>query len=236
MEDLAPDRDDDPRIDAIVFDFDGLVLETEEAIYIALKELWDEHGHELTVEMWAQSIGTNSADVFDAVAELNRLAGTDYTEESLIPRLRPRIRGLIEAGDLLPGVAEWLDDAEARGLGIGIASSSDREWVLGHLDRLGHTPRFPVVCCFDDVQAHKPRPDSYLEACRRLGVEPSFALALEDSVNGVRAAKAAGMWCVAVPTSMTRHLDFEAAGADLVVASLADVSFSDVVERLRPRG
>lgn len=217
---------------AVVFDFDGLVLETEEAIYIALRELWAEHGHELTVEVWAQSIGTNSADAFDAVAELNRLAGTDYTEEGLIPRLRPRIRGLIEEGDLLPGVADWLDEAERAGMGIGIASSSSREWVLGHLERLGHDHRFPVVCCFDDVQAHKPQPDSYLEACRLLGVDPAEALALEDSVNGVLAAKAAGMWCVAVPTAMTRHLDFEAAGADLVIESLASTTLAETINRL----
>lgn len=219
---------------AVVFDFDGLVLETEEAIYIALRELWAEHGHELTVEMWAQSIGTNSADAFDAVAELNRLAGTDYTEEGLIPRLRPRIRGLIEEGDLLPGVAEWLDEAERAGMGIGIASSSSRDWVLGHLERLGHHDRFPVVCCFDDVQAHKPQPDSYLEACRLLGVDPAEALALEDSVNGVLAAKAAGMRCVAVPTAMTRHLDFEAAGADLVIDSLGSTTLAETLSRLGP--
>ena len=220
---------------AVVFDFDGLILETEEAIYIALRELWAEHGHELTVEMWAQSIGTNSADAFDAIVELNARAGTDYTEEGLTPRFRPRIRGLIAEGDVLPGVLDWLDEAERAGLGIGIASSSSREWVLGHLERLGHHVRFPVVCCFDDVQAHKPQPDSYLEACRRLGVEPQRALALEDSVNGVLAAKAAGMWCVAVPTAMTRHLDFAAAGADLVVDSLASISLEEVVARLDRR-
>lgn len=217
---------------AVVFDFDGLILETEEAIFIALRELWAEHGQELTVEMWAQSIGTNSADAFDAVAELNRRVGTDYTEEGLVPRLRPRIRGLIEEGDLLPGVAEWIEEAERAGMGIGIASSSSREWVLGHLERLGHHERFPVVCCFDDVQAHKPLPDSYLEACRRLAVEPGEAMALEDSVNGVRAAKAAGMWCVAVPTAMTRHLDFVAAGADLVIDSLASTSLDEAISRL----
>lgn len=220
------------RVEAVVFDFDGLILETEEAIYIALRELWADHGHELTVEMWAQSIGTNSEDAFDAIAELNRRVGTDYTEAGLTPRLRPRIDELVEAGDLLPGVLEWVTDAEDLGIGIGIASSSGRRWIVGHLERLGHHERFPVVSCFDDVQIHKPAPDAYLEACRRLGVDPRHALALEDSVNGVLAAKAAGMWCVAVPTVMTRHLDFAGAGADLVVESLASASLADVISRL----
>ena len=216
---------------AVVFDFDGLILETEEPIYIALRELWADHGHELTVEMWARSIGTNSADAFDAVAELNVLAGTDYTEDALMPRLRPRIDALVEAGDVLPGVLEWVTEAEDLGLGIGIASSSSRRWVVGHLERLGHGPRFPVVSCFDDVQAYKPAPDAYLEACRRLGVDPVDALAVEDSYNGVLAAKAAGMTCVAVPNAMTRHLDFS--GADLVVDSLATMSLSEVIARLK---
>ena len=213
-----------------MFDFDGLILDTEEAIFVALRELWADHGHELTVEMWARSIGTNSADAFDAIAELNARAGTDYTEDGLTPRLRPRIDELIAAESVLPGVLDWVEEAEDMGLGIGVASSSSRRWVIGHLERLGHGERFPVVSCFDDVQVHKPAPDAYLEACRRLGVDPAGALAVEDSVHGVTAAKSAGMWCVAVPTSMTRHLDFSA--ADLVLESLAWSSLRDVISRL----
>ena len=217
-------------IRAVVFDFDGLILETEEPIYIALSELWADHGHELTVEMWAQSIGTNSEDAFDAIAELNARAGTQYTEHGLTPRLRPRIDALVEAGNVLPGVLQWVAAAEDAGLGIAIASSSSRRWVVGHLERLGHSERFPVVSCFDDVGVHKPAPDAYLEACRRLGVSPADALAVEDSVHGVTAAKAAGMWCVAVPTIMTQHLDFSA--ADMVLPSLAHASLTDVIEQL----
>jgi HAD superfamily hydrolase (TIGR01509 family) len=217
-------------IRAVVFDFDGLILETEEPIYIALSELWADHGHELTIEMWAQSIGTNSGDAFDAIAELNARAGTDYTEHGLSDRLRPRIDALVEGGDVLPGVLQWVADAEAAALGIAIASSSTRRWVVGQLERLGHSERFPVVSCFDDVGVHKPAPDAYVEACRRLGVAPSEALAIEDSQHGVTAAKAAGMRCVAVPTLMTEHLDFSA--ADMVLPSLADASLAQVIARL----
>jgi HAD superfamily hydrolase (TIGR01509 family) len=212
---------------AVVFDFDGLILETEEPIYVALRELWEDHGLELTVEMWGQSIGTNSADAFDALAELNRRAGTSYTEDGLTPRLRPRIDGLIEEGDVLPGVIDWVTEAEAAGLGVAIASSSSRRWVTGHLARLGHLDRFPVVTCYDDVGVHKPEPDAYLAACRALDVDPAHALAIEDSANGVRAAKAAGLRCVAVPTAMTRHLDFSE--ADLVVGSLAHITLAEVI-------
>ena len=216
---------------AVVFDFDGLILETEEPIYVALRELWAEHGHDLPLELWAQSIGTNSGDAFDAIAELNKLAGTDYTEEGLTPRLRPRIDALIASQDLMPGVVDWVREAEELGLGVGIASSSGRSWIVGHLERLGHADRFPVVCCYDDVGVAKPAPDAYVGACRMLGAEPSEAIAVEDSVNGLRAAKAAGMRCIAVPTPMTKHLDFSE--ADLVIPSLADCSLASAIDRLR---
>ncbi|HEX7166832.1 MAG TPA: HAD-IA family hydrolase [Acidimicrobiales bacterium] len=217
-------------IAAVVFDFDGLILDTEEPIYVALREVWAEHGHDLTIEMWAQSIGTNSETAFDATAELNRLAGTDYTEGGLTPRVRARIAELLAGADVLPGVLEWVAEAEARGLGVAIASSADRAWIVEHLERLGHLERFPVVSCYDDVGVYKPDPAAYLAACERLGVEPSAALAIEDSVPGLTAAKAAGLWVVAVPTAMTRHLDFSA--ADLVVESLAHVTLADVIARL----
>ena len=222
-------------IRAVVFDFDGLILETEEPIYLALRELWADHGHELAVEAWAQSIGTtsNGPDAFDAVAELNRLAGTDYTEESLTPRLRPRIEGLLAEADVMPGVLDWVSEAERAGLGVAIASSSGRRWIVEHLERRGHAHRFPVVACFDDVGVHKPAPDAYLHACSMLEVDPHEALAVEDSLNGIRAAKAAGMFAIAVPTAMTQHLDF--AEADLVIGSLAEIALADAITTIESR-
>ena len=130
---------------------------------------------------------------------------------------------------LQAGVVRVLDQAAALGLGVAIASSSPRQWIVDHLDRLGLPERFAVIACYDDVGVAKPAPDVYLEAVRRLGVAPGEAVALEDSRTGLLAARAAGLRCIAVPTAMTRHLDFSA--ADLVVDSLAELDLSAITTR-----
>lgn len=220
-------------ISAVVFDFDGLILETEEPIYLAWRELWAEHGLELLLEEWAACIGTSTAaHTFDPVAELRARAGGSVAmgEVELDRRASARARELLGDADVLPGVLDWVAEAEANGMGIAIASSSPRRWIVWHLERLGHLDRFPVISCYDDVGVHKPEPHSYVEACQRLGVATTDALAVEDSLNGVLAARAAGLRCVAVPTNMTGHLDFSV--ADMVVDSLASTTLGDVITRL----
>ena len=211
-----------------MFDFDGLILETEEPLYVAYRELWAEHGQELALTEWAECIGT--VDAFDEIGELNKRAGTSLTYEDVRGRISARVRELIADSDVLPGVLAWVAEAEAMGLGVGIASSSPRHWIVDHLERLGHLERFPVVACYDDVGVAKPQPDAYLKACELLGSSPADAVAVEDSVNGMRAAKAAGMRCIAVPTAMTRHFDF--GEADLVLKSLAHAHLRDVLASL----
>nr|MBA2626021.1 HAD-IA family hydrolase [Acidimicrobiia bacterium] len=131
---------------------------------------------------------------------------------------------------VLPGVERWLDDAERLGLALGVASSSEADWVIGHLERLGLLDRFAHLSCFDGRLRSKPAPDLYLAACEALGVAPTDALAVEDSPNGVAAARAGGLRTVAVPRNLTRDLDVSA--ADLVVDSLADVTVEEVRDRL----
>jgi HAD superfamily hydrolase (TIGR01509 family) len=130
----------------------------------------------------------------------------------------------------MPGVEQWIADVRRLHLGIAIASSSPIEWVHGHLTRLGVRDRFDHVSCRDVDVPGKPAPDVYLRACEALGVSPADALAVEDSPNGIAAAKAAGLRCVAVPNAITAPLDFSQ--ADLVVASLAEVPLAAAIERL----
>ena len=215
-------------IRAVVFDFDGLILETEEPLYVAYRELWARHELDLTLEEWAECIGT--IDGFDPIGELQRRTGRSIDEAVARRQVSARSRALIDDAEILPGVLDWVTEAEAAGLGVAIASSSPREWIFEHLERHGHLERFPIVCCYDDVGVAKPEPDAYIEACRRLQVAPVDAVAIEDSAHGVAAAKAAGLRCVAVPTAMTRHLDFSP--ADLVVESLAHVRLADVMSTL----
>ena len=120
------------------------------------------------------------------------------------------------------------------GLGVAVASSSPRRWVHQHLERLGLTDRLPIVICFDDSGIAKPDPAVYLLACAALGLPPSEALAVEDSRNGLLAAKTAGLWCVAVPTRATAHLDFSE--ADFILPSLQETRLQQIAALTHQRG
>ena len=123
----------------------------------------------------------------------------------------------------------WLDAADALQLPVAIASSSPRSWVEKHLGHLGLTSRFAAIACFGDGLAGKPAPDTYLAACAAIGVQPRAAIAIEDSPHGVAAAKAAGLWCIAVPHEITARLDLS--HADLLLSSLAEQTLQEVLDR-----
>jgi HAD superfamily hydrolase (TIGR01509 family) len=214
-------------IRALVFDFDGLILDTEVPIFQAWAELYAEHGVELELALWQSIIGTDS---FDPVAELERRLGRTLDWAVIDERRRQRRDELQALEAVRPGILGWLAEAKRRGLPVGIASSSPRQWVLDHLDRLGLVEQFACIRCRDDVGEAKPSPASYRAVLDYFGVAPSEGLAVEDSVHGVAAAKAAGMWCVAVPGPLTRGMDFS--GADLVLDSLDQVDLADVLTSL----
>ena len=215
---------------AVVFDFDGLILDTERPEFEGWRHIFQHHGVEpLTVEEWGHCIGTRDAlDPLDILAE--RLEQPDLDRDAAKAVGKSRHDELIALEKALPGVVEWIDEAHALGLAVGIASSSHAEWVRGHLERLELIDRFACLSCFDDVLQPKPAPDLYLAACESLGVSPSEAVAVEDSRNGILAAKAAGMAAVAVPSELTAHLDFSE--ADLVVSSLAELPLREALTRL----
>lgn len=209
---------------AVVFDFDGVILETEEPEFVAWHEEWARHGVDLELDEWVHCIGTVGA--FDPMAELVARAAGPVDRAAVDERRRSRHRGLVEAGGVLPGVASLLDECRRRGVAVAVASSSPETWVRGHLGRLGLGGRFAGLHCYDGSRPAKPAPDLYLCAVEALGVDPSEAVAVEDSPNGIAAAKAAGLRCVAVPGPLTRHLDL--AGADLRVESLADLRLAEL--------
>jgi HAD superfamily hydrolase (TIGR01509 family) len=219
-----------PHVKLIVFDFDGLILDTEVPVYDAWQELYGEHGHALPFDKWAQCIGT--ADTFDPCVDLAERVGRALDAATLRSRHRARTDVLIANQQVLPGVVELLEEARAMGLTLAVASSSSRAWVEGHLERLGLLDRFHTVRCAGDVPRVKPDPALYRAVLEATGVRAADAVALEDSPNGVLAAKRAGMACVAVPNALTARLDLGA--ADLRLVSLADVSLAGLLARLRP--
>ena len=206
-----------PVLRAIVFDFDGLILDTEEPIYRSWLELYAAHGQELPFDRWMQIVGSSNA-AFDPRANLEARLGRALTQQELDERVRRRSELVLEQA-VLPGVAELAAAARDAGVKTGVASSSTQSWVREHLERLGILGLFECIRCRDDVQLVKPAPDLFVATLDCLGVSPADSVAIEDSPNGVQAAKAAGMFCVAVPNAITAGQDL--GRADVVLASLA---------------
>jgi len=215
-------------VKAVVFDFDGLILDTEEPVYRSWLEVYRAFGEELPYDRWIQIVGSSTA-TFDPKGHLEERLGRALTQDVLDRRIERRT-AMVLAQPILPGVAELADSARAADLRVGVASSSTSQWVKGHLERLGLLDRFDCVRCRDDVANVKPAPDLYLAVATCLGVKPEEAVAIEDSPNGIASAKAAGMWCVAVPNGITGSLNLSQ--ADAVLATLEGVTPADLVRKI----
>jgi HAD superfamily hydrolase (TIGR01509 family) len=219
-------------IRALVFDFDGLILETEGPIFQSWQELYQSYNHQLSWEIWATIIGTNEIEVgYDPLIELEKEIGHALDRPAVAEARRQRELELVMTQPILPGVIDYLDDARRLGLKLGVASSSSRQWVIGHLERLGLREYFTCVRTGDDVPRTKPDPAVYLQVLECLGVNAAEAVALEDSPNGALAAKRAGIFCVAVPNEMTRSIPNQ--HADLRLDSLLDVSLEQLVAMIK---
>ena len=213
---------------ALIFDFDGLILDTEGPVYRSWLEVYEAHGEALPFDRWVQIVGSTTAG-FHPQHHLEERLGRPLSQEVLDGRIGRRTE-MILAEPLLPGIVQHIDAARSLGLKLGVASSSTRDWVNGHLERLGILDRFDCIRCRDDVAQAKPEPDLYLAVLACLDVSASEALAIEDSPHGVTAAKRAGLRCVAIPNPITARLDLSQ--ADLRLGSLADMTLPDLLERM----
>jgi HAD superfamily hydrolase (TIGR01509 family) len=216
-------------IEAIVFDFDGLIVDTESAWYDALAELFQDRGVYLPLEKWAQCVGTNH-DAFDPYKYLEELVGRPVDRDALRELAASKHAAIMEQRPLRPGVEAYLQSARERGLKIGLASSSQRSWVDRFLRHYGLIHYFECIRTADDVSIVKPDPELYLQATAGLGVSPAKAVAFEDSPNGAQAAKAAGLRCVIVPNPITATLTF--GDHDLRLNSMADRELAEVLNLL----
>ena len=208
-----------PLPDAVVFDFDGLILDTEWCEYTTIAEVFAAHGQELSLDLWRTYIGDIDHPYWADLLEGQ--LGAPVDRDLWVARRRDANRRCTAAMALQPGVLELLDALAACDVPLAVASSSPMDWVGTHLRERGLWDRFVTVCSGDEVPRTKPDPALYLLACERLGVAPARAVAIEDSIHGVRAAKAAGMAAVAVPSSMTAVMDFS--HADLRVERCSDL-------------
>jgi HAD superfamily hydrolase (TIGR01509 family) len=220
-------------IKALVFDFDGLLVDTESSSYTSWQEIYQEYGCELALDVWAAVLG-RSGQEFDPCAYLAELTGRAVDADALHARRKQRKWELAAQAGLLPGIAQALIRAKHHALRLAVASSSSRQWVFGHLNRLQVTAYFDTIVCADDVTQVKPDPALYCTAVQRLGVQPSEAVAIEDAFVGLCAAKAAGLACVVVPNRFTQQSDFRA--ADLRLRSFGDMSLDELLMHLHQPG
>jgi putative hydrolase of the HAD superfamily len=209
----------------IIFDFDGLIVDTEMPGYLAWAECYAAHGQELLLSDYTRCVGTNWAH-YNPATELERLLGRalDWTE--LNRERTRRVYALLEEVEPLPGVRELLAEAREEGVVCAVASSSPRSWVVPWLERLGIHGEFVHVVTLDDVTRPKPSPELFELALRRLGIGAHEGVVLEDSLNGLRAALAARIACVVVPNRVTGGLNFE--GASHRVESLVELGVSSL--------
>ena len=216
-------------IRGLLFDFDGLLIDTETPSRLAYEELYREHGHELPFDKWATLVGTIGAP-WDPDAHLEELVGRPLDRAAIAQRLRTREHELCDLEDLRPGIEDYLAEAERRGLATAIVSSSTREWIAGHLQRLDREQTWDAIVAADgDTSRAKPQPNLYVEALEALGLRSHEAIAFEDSLNGIRAAQGAGIFCVAVPNPITETFALEE--ADLLLGSLEELPLGELLDR-----
>jgi HAD superfamily hydrolase (TIGR01509 family) len=212
---------------AIVFDFDGLILDTETPLIDAYAEIHARHRVPFDRALFLRSVG-HAEYAFDpwhgfsphsdrAALELERRGCKDE---------------LMLRQPVLPGVLALLDAARASGVHVGLASNSPHEWVDTHLARLGLFERFDFIACREDVRSPKPEPDLYKLVLNKFGARGHEAIGFEDSHAGSLAAKRANLWVVAVPNESTAHHDFS--HVDLRVSSLVDVTLDGLMKRFIP--
>lgn len=209
--------------DAIIFDHDGTLIDTETPDFEACQILCREHGFELPVEQWAASV-VGRIDGYDQLFDdlLARNSRNGLTRADLYHRMRQLWPITLQSTQLMPGVETLLPNLRKEGYRLAVATASDRGWVTRWLTTFNLLPYFEILSTGDTVTHNKPAPDVYLQAAAALAVSPRRCLVFEDSLVGVQAAKAAGMIAVAVPTPVTRTLDFSQ--ADHILTGLEHVT------------
>jgi HAD superfamily hydrolase (TIGR01509 family) len=218
-------------IKALIFDFDGLILDTETPEVRVWESIYGEYGHEFPSEQWGQIIGGYGLSDFDPAEDLAHLTQGQLNAVSLRARHRLESDSLTLSEPILPGVLNLIHEAKRMGLKLAIASSATHDWVDTHAKRLGIFDYFDKIVCADDVAPGrtKPHPDLFLLALSQLKVQKNEAIVFEDSPNGVNSARSAGIFVVAVPNPVTSLLQLE--GESLRLKSLTQISLSDLLAR-----
>ncbi|MGP7818098.1 HAD family hydrolase [Niallia sp. 01092] len=216
-------------IKAIIFDFDGTIIDTETAWYIAFRDAYKEHGVDLTLEKYSECLGT-SLHSFNPYTYLSTHHNIPIDLDEFRKTIQNAHTEMMEKESIRPGVLDYLKAAKDAGLKIGLATSSEKAWIDKFVDLLGIREYFDCYCTADSVKNVKPDPELYLQALERLGVDASEAIAIEDSPNGSRAAVAAGIHTIVIKNTITEQLPFGT--GHHTIDSLENHKLNDLVENL----
>ncbi len=211
----------EPPLQGILIDFDGLILDTETPIFQAWQEMYRKYGEELALADWADILG-KSVEEMEPLKEFFRDIDSDNDQQAILEKISRRELELVEKQRPLPGVMELIQKATEQSLKLGIVSSSEQKWVRTHLQRLKLGNYFDNVSCANEVSEAKPDPALYRLGLKKMNIAPEKVVVLEDSPNGILAAKRAGLYCIAVPNHITRQLPFykNSGTPDLILESL----------------
>lgn len=213
-------------IKAFIFDFDGLIMDTETPEYEAWQTVFHEHGYGLPLSEWQKALGTSRLQ-FDPPTYLEELAGHPLDKKKVEHNQRVICLSKICRLSALPGVENLILEAHSRGIKLAVASSSSSDWVWCNLSRIGLARYFDTICTGNEVAAVKPDPALFNKAIAEVGVSSEEAIAFEDSPNGISAAQNAGIFCIAIPNFISRQLD--TSHADLILNSLDDVTVDELI-------
>ncbi|SCB70145.1 HAD family hydrolase [Bacillus mycoides] len=213
---------------AIIFDFDGLIVDTETIWFHSFRDAVREYGGELPLEEFAKCIGTTDEVLYAYLKEQLKEKFNEHALKGKVTTLHKEKMKIPKARD---GVKEYLEEAKELGLKIALASSSSREWVVRFLEELQIRDYFEAIKTREDVEKVKPDPALYKVTIEELGIEPSEAVVFEDSLNGLKAAVAAGLKCVVVPNDVTRNLQFE--NHHLRIESMKEKSLKEVLQHIK---
>lgn len=216
-------------IKGIIFDFDGLICDTETVELEIWHEVFNSHNYIFPQKQYIKTIG--STDTRNNIENL--FHGLEIPEKEKITIQREMIekyKDKVNQQPLQPGVTAFLKEAKKMDLKIGLASSSGRDFITHHLNRLIISHFFECTSTRDDVQSVKPDPELFLRTLDCLGLNPDEAIALEDSINGVEAAKRAGIYTIAIPNRVTQEFDFS--NADFLINSLEKISLKTLISQI----
>lgn len=210
---------------AVIFDFDGTILDTETPEYKIWTDIFQDYNQILPIEIWVKYIGTTWGS-FDPGNYLQELCNFEVNVKQIKSFAREKYFQILDVSPLRPGIEELISILINASIPIALASSSPLYWIKQHLEHRGLLEKFSFISTADEVKVVKPAPDIYIDLLNKMKMLPTDVITFEDSPNGIKAAKNAGIFSIAVPNDLTMHSNLSE--ANMIISSIKDISLSEL--------